>query len=235
MTVHDEYDEPYFLDSSAVNTVFKIIANRDICGWTKYSGDTAISQLRTASGQTIMHYAVRFLDLKQIENILGQNIDVNKTSYTQFLTPLMIAIDRGDTDIIDLLIRHGANVKLENSKQLNTFAQAAINGDIKVCKYLLGKGFDPTAKTSNRWSPLYAAIALHNDVLFGYFLPYVVPEERDYIAGRISFQGTIGMIKQMQSTGLNINRKDKIGKTMLEAAVEGHNQKVIDYLGGILK
>ncbi len=83
---------------------------------------------------------------------------VNGTGGCKLQTPLMLAAKKGDEDLVQLLLKHGAKVNLtENGKERSALHKAATSGHVNVISLLLNAGADIEAKDAQRLTPLMTA------------------------------------------------------------------------------
>jgi ankyrin repeat protein/Mg2+ and Co2+ transporter CorA len=78
-------------------------------------------------------------------------------------TALHLAVAHGRDDIVELLIRYGANVKARSDGKWTALHNACQQGSVKMVRMLLGAGADINARLLNGMTPLH--IAAQNDHL----------------------------------------------------------------------
>jgi cytohesin len=71
---------------------------------------------RDANGNMLLHNVVLEGDADVVEIILEKGCDVNARGLAS-ITPLDLAIRRGDPEIVQLLLRHGADPKQESGQR----------------------------------------------------------------------------------------------------------------------
>ncbi|HJD20011.1 MAG TPA: ankyrin repeat domain-containing protein, partial [Candidatus Avelusimicrobium excrementipullorum] len=101
---------------------------------TKYVYDTSLVR------------AIKTGDADRVRTLIYANVDVNERNYAG-ITPLTVAAEKGNMDIIKLLVEEGsASVNLNSSYGVTPLIAAAAAGQREAVDYLLQNGADPTAK-----------------------------------------------------------------------------------------
>ncbi|KAF5705601.1 hypothetical protein FMUND_12041 [Fusarium mundagurra] len=101
----------------------------------------------------------------------------------------------GHTDIVSLLLNHGANInhRVSIDVGLNALHQAVSNGDVGMAKYLLMEGIDPTSTDPFGKTPIHWIYCSREDMVYS----------------------AVKMIKTLVEHGAEINRWDFLGNTPL--------------------
>jgi pectate lyase len=146
-------------------------------------------------GDTPLHSAVRAGHKDIVGSLITKGADVNAEDKWG-RTPLQVAKDKGHTEIVELLRKHGAKedspASKESPKPTKSLHEAASDGDIELVKSLISKGTDVNSKDKFGWSALHLATA----------------------------QGLEDVVKLLIDRGGDINTKDKTGETPLHIASE---------------
>ena len=92
--------------------------------------------------------ALREGEIKVVQAWLDAALDVEQRFPTKDInawneTPLNMAAMWGQAEIVDLLIKAGADVKAVNYSGFDSLMLAAMNGQLECCKLLLAAGADP--------------------------------------------------------------------------------------------
>lgn len=88
----------------------------------------------TRDGDTLLHLCFRskktsvIPQLATVELLVGRNIDLHKRSARDGLTALMGSAKQSSTEILELLLRHGADVTIRDSKGRNALNYASERG-----------------------------------------------------------------------------------------------------------
>ena len=166
--------------------------------------------LQDQGGLTAVHYAVRGSHACEILSCLLENGgDVDAITFDD-CTPLMIAAEKGDTEVATFLIEHGANVGLSDKKGATALCHAlsCLGNFCEVMSCLIENGADINACTSyNCCNPLM--MACENNQL-----------------NAVTFLIEHGAI---------VNLQDKEGQTALHHAIQPNSgfhepYEVLDYL-----
>ncbi|XP_015441786.1 2-5A-dependent ribonuclease isoform X2 [Pteropus alecto] len=102
----------------------------------------------SSSGETSGHdnhsliKAVKEGDIKLVQQLLDKGADVNFQDEDGGWTPLLNAVETSEEDIVDLLLRHGADPCLRKNNGATPFIVAGIVGNVKLLKLFLSKGSD---------------------------------------------------------------------------------------------
>ena len=91
-----------------------------------------------------LHFAARRGDKAKIKTLLSVGvIDLNISAYVDGFTPLMMAAENGHTDIVLLLLDHGAKLSKEDRCGLSALHHAALAGQIEIVRLLFDLGAEP--------------------------------------------------------------------------------------------
>jgi ankyrin repeat protein len=119
---------------------------------------------------------------------------------------LATAADRGDADIAEVLIAHGANANAKDKGGNTALHSAAWSGQEDVMKVLLAHGADPDPKCSDGRTPLIDA------------------------AGSGASRHGKGCVELLLDRGANVNATDGDGETPLHKAAYYGNSDVVELL-----
>ena len=139
-----------------------------------------------------------------IEN--GADVNgVNKVKHT----PLMIAAIRGHINALTLLIKHGADVDLQDSDGYKALHFAVYGSDIssEIFSCLIGIGADVNARTNNGVTPLMIAAE----------------------------EGHINAVTSLVKCGANVHLQDKDGQTALHHAMQSPQTSICEVLSCLIK
>ena len=126
-------------------------------------------------GGTVLHVAAHYTSINMVEYLLGQEevkVAIDAQDWNLF-TPLHLAVL--DSEIVKLLLRHGADMEVRNSKGLMPAHRAAC-GDIRgldpeSLRVFIDAGFDLTLRASHKQTVLHFVVAsFHHQEVVEYLL-----------------------------------------------------------------
>lgn len=92
---------------------------------------------------TALHVAVIFRNIRAIRCLLGhKNINVDCVSARSRITPLFYAAKNGDTESIEVLLDHGADLQFRDSWKGNVLMRAADTDSVEAVEWLIKRGVD---------------------------------------------------------------------------------------------
>jgi ankyrin repeat protein len=154
-------------------------------------------------GKNVLHFAADQKSLGVLEAVLGMNINVDLRSeggYKQ--TALFIPAAAGNTPVVQMLLKHGANPNIQDKYKMTALHWALQKGEIEAVKMLLSFKADVNTKNNKNVTPLMSA----------------------------SIEGTIKCVQLLADAGAEINASAKDGFTALMFAAYYGKTKVIQYL-----
>ncbi len=187
----------------------------------------------SALSKAELFIAIRDKNVSAVKRALADGADPNGRNWLDF-TPLMWAAMRGNSQIVDLLLVHGA--KLEDSSIYGTaFSAAALGRSENVALALLDKGAKPDPKRVDGTTPLMMAASNGQVKLMQRLLKQnCSPNKKDgdgatalIYAARM---GQANSIQTLLAAGADINAADSHGRTALHYAAANGWANVVDRL-----
>lgn len=160
-------------------------------------------------------------NIDEVERLIDKGADVNNRDYAEF-TPLIDAVFKENNDLVEVLIKAGANVNsvVEDADKLTALHAAVERGISKTVRILIEAGADVDQVDDNGSTPLYKA-ALRGSIekvnlLINADADVDIPD-RDgetplYIASQMGFDI---IVKALIKAGANVYIKNIKGKNAL--------------------
>ena len=197
-----------------------------IC-WTAYAGSASLS-VDSRDG-----------DLEAVEAHIRRGADINAQEISS--TPLTAAAGAGRVAVVDLLLKHNADVDLRNSVGWTPLIAAAYNciqlESTGVAGVLVDHGADITARAEHGLTSLHVAVS-HTchpefiDLLISVGVPVDIRETSHNMtplhiaASRAGIENMVQLIKH----GADIEARDNYGRTALYFAAQSVNPDIVKYL-----
>ena len=109
-------------------------------------------------GRNILMEAIRARSEVLIKDFIELGIDVNEIDKNGYSSIVASAFFNPSTEILDLLIKNGADINFKTVKKENLLIFASRNNsNEQIIEYFLNKGFDKNYKTLDGETPLLAA------------------------------------------------------------------------------
>ena len=184
-----------------------------------------------------LHHAVLTNEPKAVQKYLKKGASVDYREAKRGWTPLLFAIEDGNSEIVKLLIDQGADVNIVSTmNNVSPLQRAAAKGDLDIVKMLVRQGADIDHQDAKlRSTPLMwatvnghintARYLLENDALFN------VRGNRGESALFLAVSTEqIDMVALLVSYNAITDRPDIYGNTPLQKAKELKNIKIINLL-----
>ncbi len=117
-----------------------------------------ISGCATPAVTPNVHTSVLNNQPADMEKMLAAGADVNQRDPLDNSTPLMWAAHKGSVEMVEMLVKHGADVNAKDKWAWTPLHRAAVNGNVEVVKILISHGADTKAKNDSAKTPLDCAI-----------------------------------------------------------------------------
>ena len=205
-----------------------------------YHGDVLGNRPRAKSKlvyDTSLIRAIKINDADRVRTLLYAHVSVNEKNYAG-ITPMTVAGEKGNMDIIRLLVENGkANLNEKSSYGVTPLIAAAAAGQSQAGTYLLQHGADPLAKDDLGKTALIYASNFDDpktltDLIAQDKTSVNVPDNAGNTALIYSAQrGYINNVKLLVSGGADVNfRNPSSGLSALSAAVAEGHLPVVKYL-----
>lgn len=203
----------------------------------KYEGDTLGNRPRPTTKfvyDTSLVRAVKISDPDRVRTLMYANVDVNEKNYAG-ITPLTIAAEKGNMEIIRMLVEDGkAIVNDPSSYGVTPLIAAAAAGNEEVVSYLVEHGADVSLKDDLGKTALIYAVNIDNPKLVSNVIKLDnkainLPDNSGNTALIYAAQkGLTDNIRILLSNGAKVNyRNPATGLSALSAAAaEGHDDVI---------
>jgi ankyrin repeat protein len=143
-------------------------------------------------------------------------------SRSEGTTPLYTAAVQGETELVRMLLRAGADPNLRSGDRTEgtPLCASACHGHTEIVRALLAHGADPNLREDELWTPLrWAAAHGHEEVARALLAAGADPDLEAPLV-EASRRGSLGVVKALLEHGANPNAADAEGRTALEIAAE---------------
>ena len=201
-------------------------------------GEDVLETIHDGFGSSLLSLAAQHGKAKTVDFLLKRSTaEVNRVS-RQGLTPLMLAADRGHEDVVELLVRRGADVHLTAPNQATPLhylikqgSWANINMLIKYDSNVL------QAKTEEGETPLHLAVSQGSYGTIKLLLALScdvaakTPRKNDSVIHLAAKRGDFALMPLLlERAGQSINDQNADGETPLFIAAKNRDEQTFDYL-----
>jgi ankyrin repeat protein len=113
-------------------------------------------------GMTCLTLAARHNNIRVATKLLESGADVNKATTGREGTPLHVAAENADEEMVDLLLSYNADINARSPWYGTPFYSAARGGSIHILRRLYTLGSDVNGKDIDGWTPLMAAVDMEH-------------------------------------------------------------------------
>lgn len=148
-----------------------------------------------------------------------RSFDINTKSLSEGESALHLAIRKGKTNLVRMILKAGADINLQGSNENTPLHMAVEQGDLEIVNLLLDFRANPNIKNYQSYTPLMISddYRIIKSLLEAGADPNI---EDDCGRTAIFFLGAQGPIQLLLGVGIDINHKDHYGDTALHEAVD---------------
>ncbi|XP_067660308.1 ankyrin repeat domain-containing protein 50-like [Haliotis asinina] len=189
------------------------------------------------TGGNILHCASLGGDAEVVNYILSKDIvDINSIGYRK-KTPVMIAGQNGHTEVVHLLVKHGANLYLRDKRGNNVLHLACSEGHLDVVKYIMSLDtMNINRRGYERRTPVMLAGEGGHTEVVEFLVKHGVnlsfrDNSRNNILHLACWEGHLNVVKYITSLDtVNFNSGGLVGKTPVILAGKRGHKDVVEFL-----
>ena len=179
--------------------------------------------------------AVEVGDLRLVQKLVQEGIDVNMTTNTTNATALLVAAMRGNLPVVQYLLHHGAEKNKTDNDGVSPLYMAALNGHFAVVKYLVEQGVDTDKVRDNGTSSLLIAAQNGHLEVVKCLLEQAADKDKVDNNGATPLfmaaqNGHLTVVRCLVEHGTDKDKTTNEGLTPLQAAVVGGHTEIVTYL-----
>jgi ankyrin repeat protein len=179
-----------------------------------------------------LNHAIFDGDTESVRNIIAQDKKLVDVRFTGSFTPLLIAVQENEREIVELLLGAGANVNAKNKDGQTSLIMAASKGHIKIAEILIANGAKVNIKNNNGWTALMIAASYKHPKIAELLIMKGANIEARNIHGATSlyiaaYHGDRDIVSLLVEKGSTVDAKINDGFTpLMVAALNGHGEIV---------
>jgi len=163
--------------------------------------------------------------------LMEDNVNVNVRDSTG-RTALIYASQRGDANIVNLLIIHGANVIISLRSERTALDEAVLGGHEPVVRLLLEHGADANSRPRQDKAALQVAVEGAHDAVVRALLEYGGDANASGADGKTVLEIAVmkrgeGIVRALLEHGADVNASGADNETMLEMAVRKRCEGIV--------
>lgn len=208
--------------------------NADLAKVKKYLASDIVNFKHPQTDETALHCAAAspYPKRKQVvETLLRKGALINEKTREYFLTPLHIAADKSHYDVMDILLKQGAQVNALDSLGQTALHRVAQQGNVQACRLLLSHGVDSTTMSLQGYTA--AQLATENVKKVLREGPSVEVTDVDIQLLEAAKSGDLDLVKKLitaQPSAVNCRDLDGRHSTPLHFAAGYNRVSVVEYL-----
>ncbi|XP_067668072.1 serine/threonine-protein phosphatase 6 regulatory ankyrin repeat subunit A-like [Haliotis asinina] len=188
-------------------------------------------------GRNILHAACLSDNTDIVDDLLSRGITDIESKDRMARTPVMYAAQKGNRKVVDLLVSKGCNLSVPDDRGRNIIHTVCLSDNTDIVEDLLCRGIADTESTDGmgRTPVMYAAAEGNGKVVDllvskGCNLSAVDDLGRNIIHAACLAE-SVDIVQDLLSHGIvEIESKDRMGRTPVMYAAEQGNKKVLDLL-----
>ncbi len=136
-------------------------------------------------------------DCRLVKLLLEKGADVDEGTVERGYTPLIVAIECGFIECVELLLEYGAKINKKTESGHTALHAAAQKGSVKICKKLLVYNVSLSEKTNGGCTPLMLALYHNNMAVAQLLLKEGAHLNIEHVLERLSKEELAAIITQL--------------------------------------
>jgi ankyrin repeat protein len=196
----------------------------------------ALACIAIAQGQAQDIWAsVKTGNLGEVKEFLSKDPALLNQKNTEFLTPLNLAAEQGQTELAAFLLEQGADPLVGDRENSQPIHLAAISGSISIVDMLLAKGVKVDSRDLNLMTPLMFAASRGQLEMTAHLLEKGADAKAGNISGMgvmhyAAISGNVDLLKTVMKKGGQPNARTDEGFVPLHLAASYGRTDVVKYL-----
>lgn len=172
---------------------------------------------------------------ENVEKLIKAGADVNEGTGDSKITPLMVTVQNGNMEMMQLLMENGADPNLQTAEGITALIHAASSGEANVVKSLLDAGANPNLQTEAGGFALYNAVVLKDTEMAAMLLAVGADVNLRNEGGftalhAAAYGGSAEMVQLLINAKADLNLQTDSGLTALHSAVAKNHADVVSLL-----
>lgn len=171
------------------------------------------------------------------KSLINIGADINKPNNYPYYSPLMVAAENGNKEMVNILLQKGANINYKS--EMDGITALNVTNNVEIAELILKANADPNTATNNNCiSPLQMAVINNNYDLAEVLLKYGADvnhvdckEYKPVIANAID-TGNPAIVRLLlnYNAGVNTEVGEDISIKVIDYAIQKGNQLIVDMI-----
>lgn len=173
-------------------------------------------------------------NFSRVSDLIREGVNINQFDIANDnFTPLMLAIDRGYTNIVKILLEAGANLYDSTYFEDTPLGLATTKGNLEIVELLLQSGADPDKGGES--PPICNAVGIEHIDIVKTLINWEASVEACTPSGITplmisAITGNLKIVEILVEEGADVNSIDEDGNVALNKAAYYGHQEIFDYL-----
>ncbi|MBO7454734.1 MAG: ankyrin repeat domain-containing protein [Alphaproteobacteria bacterium] len=187
----------------------------------KILDSTANPDIPDKNGKTALILAVEKGNLEIIKKLASYSKELNHEDKTGW-TALLLAVANENEEVVEILLKNKAGIDIQNNQGQSPLMLAVSKGNVNLVNLLIEKGADVNARDNDdKTALMFAASSGKEDIVRS----LLEKKKKKSVIKKMASK-----ITRKKEEGVDIDAKDKDGKTALDYAKEAGHTEVVEML-----